>query len=127
MLVLHIRIGDEKLDRRRNRNEPGFERAAVDKQGMVLHATRGSVLIHDTAPHADIVVLSLLADLCGGQWNEWQPGGGQQRMSRADFQRGRGTEPCSDRNVGRNNEIGAHEANAALLEHYGHAEYVVRP
>ena len=94
---------------------------------MALDSAGRDILIHDAAAHADIVVLRLLADARDGHWLELESSGREQRVRRADLERGRRTQARAERHVAEDREIGAAEHASAALEHQRDAEDVVRP
>ena len=56
----HVGVDDQHRQIGWHGDEAGFERAAVDQQGMILLAAGGDHLIHDAAVATDELVLRLL-------------------------------------------------------------------
>ncbi len=94
---------------------------------MAGDAAARDILIHHPAAHADEVIFGPLADPGDLDRLERQPGRGDERMRARDFERGRGAQAGSDRDVGPNDEIGAAQSPSALLQHERDAEDIVGP
>src|SRR5271154_1972957 len=94
---------------------------------MPSDAATRNILVHHPAAHADEIIFGPLTELGDFDRIELQAAFGEQRMRARDFERGRGAQARSDRDIAPDDEIGAGKGAPAPLQHERDPEDVVRP
>ena len=92
------------------------EGTAVQHKSVASAAETGDKLVHDPTPRADVFMFRPLAEFHEFQARQSEPREARQGQGQRDFQRRRGTESSTNRNLTMNDKVGPGQLVARLLQ-----------
>src|SRR4029077_9932929 len=120
-------VTDHKAYAVGNGNEFELQRPAVEQQGVPGFAKAGDELIHDANARAHESILGPLTKLGHLGHGKDRTIEAHESQSAGDFQCGGRTETSPDRNLATNQQVGAVNRGADLLQDRGDADDVITP